>query len=81
MDDDNGVGGGGSGFSSLPSSIHHGLSERLLQGLTEKLQSLGPTSDRVNLFKATIKNNRNSRLEQFSNLVGLAVSIETSAYT
>ena len=29
------------GFNSLPSSIHHGLSERLLHGLTEKLQSLG----------------------------------------
>ena len=28
------------GFSSLPSSIHHGLSEKL-QGFTEKLQQLG----------------------------------------
>ena len=28
------------GFSSLPSSIHHGLSEKL-QGLTEKLHNLG----------------------------------------
>ena len=42
-------GGGGSGssslgFNSLPSSIHHGLSERLLHGLTERLQSLGPSS-------------------------------------
>ena len=27
----------GGGFSSLPSSIHHGLSERL-HGITEKLQ-------------------------------------------
>ena len=34
-----GVGGLG-GFSSLPSSIHHGLSEKL-QGLTEKLHQLG----------------------------------------
>ena len=33
-------GSSGGGFNSLPSSIHHGLSERL-QGLTEKLQSLG----------------------------------------
>ena len=35
-------GGGHSigGFSSLPSSIHHGLSEKL-QGFTEKLQQLG----------------------------------------
>jgi hypothetical protein len=32
------------GFSSLPSSIHHGLSERL-QGFTEKLQSLGQRSN------------------------------------
>ena len=30
----------GSGFHSLPSSIHHGLSEKL-HGLTEKLHSLG----------------------------------------
>ena len=36
----NNGGGGGGGFNSLPSSIHHGLSERL-QGLTEKLHSLG----------------------------------------
>jgi hypothetical protein len=35
--------GGGSGFSSLPSSIHHGLSERL-HGITEKLQALGQRS-------------------------------------
>ena len=32
--------GGIGGFSSLPSSIHHGLSEKL-QGLTEKLHNLG----------------------------------------
>ena len=32
-----------SGFSSLPSSIHHGLSERL-HGITEKLQALGQRS-------------------------------------
>ncbi len=32
--------GGSSGFNSLPSSIHHGLSERL-HGLTEKLHALG----------------------------------------
>lgn len=36
-------GGGMSGFNSLPSSIHHGLSERL-HGLTEKLHSLGTRS-------------------------------------
>lgn len=35
-----GGGGGGGGFNSLPSSIHHGLSERL-QGLTDKLHALG----------------------------------------
>jgi hypothetical protein len=35
--------GGSSGFSSLPSSIHHGLSERL-HGITEKLQALGQRS-------------------------------------
>jgi hypothetical protein len=29
---------GSTGFSSLPSSIHHGLSERL-HGITEKLQA------------------------------------------
>ena len=34
---------GSSGFSSLPSSIHHGLSERL-HGITEKLQALGQRS-------------------------------------
>ena len=33
-------GGHTMGFSSLPSSIHHGLSEKL-QGFTEKLQQLG----------------------------------------
>ena len=33
-------GGHSLGFSSLPSSIHHGLSEKL-QGFTEKLQQLG----------------------------------------
>ena len=32
-----------SGFSSLPSSIHHGLSEKL-QGFTEKLTQLGQRS-------------------------------------
>ncbi len=31
----------GSGFSSLPSSIHHGLSEKL-HGFTEKLHALAP---------------------------------------
>ncbi len=31
----------GSGFSSLPSSIHHGLSEKLA-GFTEKLHALAP---------------------------------------
>eukprot|EP00094_Tigriopus_californicus_P006447 TCALIF_06209-PA protein Name:"Similar to Dgkb Diacylglycerol kinase beta (Mus musculus)" AED:0.10 eAED:0.12 QI:0/0.77/0.78/0.89/0.94/0.94/19/1036/903 len=36
-------GGGMSGFNSLPSSIHHGLSERL-HGLTERLHSLGTRS-------------------------------------
>ena len=40
-------GGGLGGFSSLPSSIHHGLSEKL-QGLTEKLQQLGMVSKNVN---------------------------------
>ena len=40
---------GGGGFNSLPTSIHHGLSERL-HGLTEKLQSLGKfkTSSNIN---------------------------------
>ena len=33
----------GGGFSSLPSSIHHGLSEKL-QGFTEKLSQLGQRS-------------------------------------
>ena len=33
----------GLGFSSLPSSIHHGLSEKL-QGITEKLHQLGQKS-------------------------------------
>ena len=39
--------GGGGGFNSLPSSIHHGLSEKL-HGLSEKLQALhltGRSSD------------------------------------
>ena len=42
-----GGGGGGAGFNSLPSSIHHGLSEKL-HGLSEKLQALhltGRSSD------------------------------------
>jgi hypothetical protein len=44
------LGGGGgalhspSGFNSLPSSIHHGLSERL-HGLTEKLHALKAGKD------------------------------------
>ena len=41
-------GGGLGGFSSLPSSIHHGLSEKL-QGLTEKLQQLGMVSNKVSI--------------------------------
>ncbi len=39
-DKSNSIDGGLSGFSSLPSSIHHGLSEKLA-GFTEKLHALG----------------------------------------